>query len=168
MTFEERELGSKSGGVSGSASHGSAASSHHAYTSGGQSAHPSTTAGRRARPAHVRESLPPQTSDSTVPLYMQHAGVDEELEVKDASGRYRHQRRAPVDEKTLQPTRRVSKAGLESSEWEWRERPGAPESEADEDGEVDAIAQALNALERAGGSSVPAADDKTGMPGRPW
>lgn len=38
----------------------------------------------------------------------------QEMEVKDASGRYRHVRRAPVDETTLQPIRRVSKAGLES------------------------------------------------------
>jgi len=39
----------------------------------------------------------------------------QEMEIKDASGRYRHARRAPVDENTLQPSRRVSKAGLESS-----------------------------------------------------
>ena len=39
----------------------------------------------------------------------------QEMEVKDASGRYRHARRAPVDVNTLQPMRRVSKAGLESS-----------------------------------------------------
>ncbi len=38
----------------------------------------------------------------------------QEMEVKDATGRYRHARRAPVDENTLQPMRRVSKAGLES------------------------------------------------------
>jgi hypothetical protein len=42
----------------------------------------------------------------------------QEMEVKDASGRYRHARRAPVDETTLQPLRRVSKAGLESSVFE--------------------------------------------------
>lgn len=39
----------------------------------------------------------------------------QEVEIKDASGRYRHARRAPVDENTLQPMRRVSKAGLESA-----------------------------------------------------
>jgi hypothetical protein len=39
----------------------------------------------------------------------------QEMEIKDSSGRYRHARRAPVDEQTLQPLRRVSKAGLESS-----------------------------------------------------
>ena len=38
----------------------------------------------------------------------------QETEVKDSTGRYRHARRAPVDENTLQPMRRVSKAGLES------------------------------------------------------
>ena len=36
-------------------------------------------------------------------------------EIKDATGRYRHTWRAPVNEATLQPMRRVSKAGLESS-----------------------------------------------------
>ncbi|KAH7100516.1 hypothetical protein BKA62DRAFT_658528 [Auriculariales sp. MPI-PUGE-AT-0066] len=151
MTFEERELGSKSGGVNGAA----------------MNAHGSST----SRPAHVRESLPPQTSDSAVPLYMQHASVDEELEVKDASGRYRHQRRAPVDERTLQPTRRVSKAGLEST-WQWRESDAAnavdatDSVDADADAEdQDAVAQALNALERTIG---PSASIETVTPGRPW
>jgi hypothetical protein len=37
------------------------------------------------------------------------------MEVRDREGRYRHARRAPVDETTLQPMRRVSKAGLESA-----------------------------------------------------
>lgn len=41
--------------------------------------------------------------------------VGEEMEIRDADGRYRHARRAPVDELTLQPIRRVSKAGLETS-----------------------------------------------------
>ena len=41
----------------------------------------------------------------------------QELEIKDATGRYRHARRAPVDEATLQPMRRVSKAGLESASY---------------------------------------------------
>lgn len=39
----------------------------------------------------------------------------QEMEVRDQWGRYRHARRAPVDEATLQPLRRVSKAGLEST-----------------------------------------------------
>lgn len=41
--------------------------------------------------------------------------VGEDMEVRDSEGRYRHARRAPVDELTLQPVRRVSKAGLEST-----------------------------------------------------
>jgi hypothetical protein len=41
-------------------------------------------------------------------------GLGEEMEMRDSGGRYRHARRAPVDEQTLQPMRRVSKAGLES------------------------------------------------------
>jgi hypothetical protein len=41
--------------------------------------------------------------------------VGQEMEVRDAEGRYRHARRVPVDENTLQPMRRVSKAGLESA-----------------------------------------------------
>ncbi|KAL0573668.1 hypothetical protein V5O48_008297 [Marasmius crinis-equi] len=43
----------------------------------------------------------------------------QEMEIRDSSGRYRHARRAPVDEQTLQPMRRVSKAGLES--WGWND-----------------------------------------------
>ncbi|KAL0057120.1 hypothetical protein AAF712_016251 [Marasmius tenuissimus] len=43
----------------------------------------------------------------------------QEMEIRDSSGRYRHARRAPVDEQTLQPMRRVSKAGLES--WGWKD-----------------------------------------------
>lgn len=38
----------------------------------------------------------------------------EEMEVRDSEGRYRHARRAPFNELTLQPVRRVSKAGLET------------------------------------------------------
>lgn len=41
--------------------------------------------------------------------------VGEDMEVRDSEGRYRHARRAPVDDVTLQPVRRVSKAGLEST-----------------------------------------------------
>jgi len=77
--------------------------------------------------AHIRDSLPPKlhqhNSSTAVPgsvldrngaTVVDHAG---EMEVKDAEGRYRHARRAPVDELTLQPMRRVSKAGLESASW---------------------------------------------------
>lgn len=98
MTFEERELGGKSVGV--------------------QQVPAAASAVAPRRPAHIRESLPPQNSDSRVPQYLAGlADAGEELEVRDPSGRYRHQRRAPVDERTLQPTRRVSKAGLESTDW---------------------------------------------------
>ncbi|KAF8638415.1 hypothetical protein AX17_002222 [Amanita inopinata Kibby_2008] len=85
------------------------------------------------RGGHARESLPPQLATSGMsdgpgatmsPVSMGPMSAGgfvalgdswQELEVKDASGRYRHARRAPVDETTLQPMRRVSKAGLESS-----------------------------------------------------
>ncbi|KAJ3789366.1 protein-tyrosine phosphatase-like protein [Lentinula aff. detonsa] len=61
----------------------------------------------------------------------------QELEVRDANGRYRHARRAPVNETTLQPMRRVSKAGLESGEFyrgEGKMTWGEDEEEAVEDG----------------------------------
>lgn len=91
---------------------------------------------------HIRESLPPAFAHQPASIANMHhsssAGVGDasgdqqaygppelgdamahaqEVEVKDADGRYRHARRAPVDELTLQPMRRVSKAGLESSNW---------------------------------------------------
>ncbi|KAF8335943.1 protein-tyrosine phosphatase-like protein [Cantharellus anzutake] len=87
----------------------------------------SRTGPQLRRLAHIRDSLPPKlyqnNSSSAVPgsavdglgtSLVDHA---EETEVKDAEGRYRHARRAPVDEFTLQPMRRVSKAGLESASW---------------------------------------------------
>ncbi|KAF8730582.1 Dual specificity phosphatase, catalytic domain, partial [Rhizoctonia solani] len=58
----------------------------------------------------VRESLPPTF---TMPVSDLETG--EQTEIRDAEGRYRHARRAPVDESTLQPSRRVSKAGLEGA-----------------------------------------------------
>lgn len=85
---------------------------------------------RRAH--HIRESLPPTFTHQPASLAGVHANGDvpnhgpeagdliahaQEVEIKDADGRYRHARRAPVDELTLQPMRRVSKAGLESSNW---------------------------------------------------
>ena len=86
--------------------------------------------GTSRRGAHVRESLPPVGTDASLALGgpMSAGGVmdardrvngdsGQEMEIKDASGRYRHARRAPVDETTLQPMRRVSKAGLESSSY---------------------------------------------------
>ena len=132
MTFEEQELGGKSVGVVGGASSGGGGTGG----MGGDGednnvmamAYP--TAARRA--AHMRESLPPmlqtQLAEMIIPGQMSAVGLGpsivarvgdsaQEVEVKDASGRYRHMRRAPVDENTLQPMRRVSKAGLESSSY---------------------------------------------------
>ncbi|KAG2125144.1 hypothetical protein DEU56DRAFT_825804 [Suillus clintonianus] len=70
--------------------------------------------GTGRRPAHVRESLPPMPSwDREEEEAGEEMGQD--MEIRDREGRYRHVRRAPVDENTLQPMRRVSKAGLESA-----------------------------------------------------
>ncbi|KAH8112104.1 hypothetical protein DFH11DRAFT_1690084 [Phellopilus nigrolimitatus] len=127
MTFEEQELGGKSVGVvnSSSAANGSDMDDY----GGGKAGH--YTAGAR-RTGNMRESLPPllatQNSDMIIPGQMSAGGLSssavarvgdsgQEMEIKDASGRYRHARRAPVDENTLQPMRRVSKAGLESSSY---------------------------------------------------
>lgn len=139
MTFEEQELGGKSVGVvqlqpsPGAHQHlshdgehsydGAGGGEHHHDPHGGYG--PSGPSNRRL--AHLRESLPPafttQTSLDGAPGPMS-AGPPssarvgdsgQEMEIKDATGRYRHARRAPVDEQTLQPMRRVSKAGLESA-----------------------------------------------------
>ena len=89
---------------------------------------PGTSHLRRAAGHHVRESLPSalgNTTDGAGTVIGPMSAVEsqnrvllgdsaQETEVKDSSGRYRHARRAPVDENTLQPMRRVSKAGLES------------------------------------------------------
>lgn len=137
MTFEEMELGGKSVGV---VSQGLGTKNEDPTKDGlggGQHHH-----GKQPwRPTHhTRESLPPvfvSTSmndaashsesslihhDSTALSHPMSAGglvglgdAGQETEIKDADGRYRHARRAPVDEATLQPMRRVSKAGLESS-----------------------------------------------------
>lgn len=70
--------------------------------------------GTGRRPAHARESLPPMPSwDREEEEAGEETGQD--MEIRDREGRYRHVRRAPVDENTLQPMRRVSKAGLESA-----------------------------------------------------
>ncbi|KAJ7619390.1 hypothetical protein FB45DRAFT_157497 [Roridomyces roridus] len=123
MTFEEEELGGKSIGVQpASAADGDDGQGH------GHNANYGAAAGGR-RGGHIRESLPPafsQTQSFTGGLdltqQLASAGIDgavgnagQEMEIRDAAGRYRHARRAPVDETTLQPMRRVSKAGLESS-----------------------------------------------------
>ena len=116
MNFEEEELGGKSVGVV--KMDGEQCDSN-VHTVGG--------VGTGRRPANVRESLPPTLSGHSYTFN----GVEDahglfpdsgqDMEVRDASGRYRHARRAPVNETTLQPTRRVSKAGLESGfgEIEW-------------------------------------------------
>ena len=121
MTFEEQELGGKSVGVV------KMASTEHDNDQSQGGAGP-TMAGNYSvalggrRPQHLRESLPPafsaQHSFNLVPTLQDVATLgdsQQELEIKDAEGRYRHARRAPVDETTLQPMRRVSKAGLESA-----------------------------------------------------
>lgn len=120
MTFEEQELGSKSVGVVKMTP--TETDSDAAQTGGGPTmAGNYTVALGGRRPQHVRESLPPafslQHSLNLVPMFQdaQLGDSQQELEIKDAEGRYRHARRAPVNETTLQPMRRVSKAGLESA-----------------------------------------------------
>ncbi|PFH47554.1 hypothetical protein AMATHDRAFT_67571 [Amanita thiersii Skay4041] len=109
-------VGNGSGGGSGSGS-------------GAGAGGPNAAMHQFRRVGHIRESLPPTLTTSSLsegpggsslgPLsaggLVALGDSGQELEIKDASGRYRHARRAPVDETTLQPMRRVSKAGLESS-----------------------------------------------------
>lgn len=127
MTFEEQELGGKSVGVVKMPpdANGDADASSDTNGAGGgggaMGANYSVALGGR-RPQHVRESLPPLfTSQHSFHISSGPASADpvgdvgQEMEIKDASGRYRHARRAPVNESTLQPMRRVSKAGLESA-----------------------------------------------------
>ncbi|WWD16052.1 hypothetical protein CI109_100477 [Kwoniella shandongensis] len=125
MQFEESELGLKqSGGVHGEGSSG-----------GGKDADEEEHGGpAKPNPRHMRESLPPAWS-SSVDSYKRPpkvsplgSGEDGEKGKGDEEGRHQvgderevrkngqwvHQRRAPVDRTTLQPGRRVSKAGLES------------------------------------------------------
>ncbi|KAG6373993.1 hypothetical protein JVT61DRAFT_4627 [Boletus reticuloceps] len=104
MTFEEQELGGKSVGVvpvNSGHSDGGDSQTNHAY------------AAQSRRPGHARESLPPMVTVQD-PDEVGEVAVGQDMEIKDKEGRYRHMRRAPVDENTLQPMRRVSKAGLES------------------------------------------------------
>ena len=131
MNFEEAELGNKSVGVvkqppSSAGGGGSVGpDSDHHLDSGDGSGHRGAAIGVGGRrPSHMRESLPPAWSTSgggvsagglsSVPRSVT-GDVGQEMEVKDVNGRYRHARRAPVDENTLQPMRRVSKAGLENT-----------------------------------------------------
>lgn len=126
MTFEEQELGTKSMGVIKSAASTPAEHDVEADAGGGggmgmNGNYGVAVANRRQGPQ--RESLPPafMGPNGDIPHLMSADGVarvgdsGQEMEIKDSSGRYRHARRAPVDENTLQPLRRVSKAGLESS-----------------------------------------------------
>lgn len=120
MSFEEQELGGKSVGVQPSAPGGGSSTQDNGVPDNYGAA-----VGRRS--GHVRESLPPalggldslgvnggpMSAGGLMDRVMGDSG--QEMEIKDSSGRYRHARRAPVDENTLQPMRRVSKAGLESS-----------------------------------------------------
>jgi hypothetical protein len=119
MNFEEQELGGKSVGVVKNIDEEESGGDGR----GGNYAH----VANMRRTAHMRESLPPAFSTGNSDFAIGGGGNGDavarlgdhpqELEIKDSSGRYRHQRRAPVDENTLQPLRRVSKAGLESGGW---------------------------------------------------
>ncbi|KAG8933221.1 hypothetical protein FRC01_010372 [Tulasnella sp. 417] len=120
MNFEEQKLGTKSIGVTPDLASADVVP-------------PPSIVPARVRAAHARDSLPPGAlfhtqsvgeamSQIGVPVTAGSlggaavgAGAGEEMEVKDEEGRYRHARRAPKSEATLQPMRRVSKAGLESS-----------------------------------------------------
>ncbi|KAI0297941.1 hypothetical protein BC826DRAFT_999664 [Russula brevipes] len=124
MNFEEAELGSKSVGVvkQPQSAGGCGSDGDHPEADGNsRSAGIGIGIGGR-RPSHMRESLPPawgtsSSANGTLPSVPRNVAGDfgQEMEVKDSTGRYRHARRAPVDENTLQPMRRVSKAGLENT-----------------------------------------------------
>ncbi|KAG5646168.1 hypothetical protein DXG03_004221 [Asterophora parasitica] len=130
MAFEEQELGGKSIGVHPS---GPAGTSQNDQIEPGDSFGAAIGGGGHLRRGgHIRESLPPAAlagmesiSDGTATgsisagalIKRVNGDSGQEMEIKDASGRYRHARRAPVDANTLQPMRRVSKAGLESSSY---------------------------------------------------
>ncbi|KAI0043679.1 hypothetical protein FA95DRAFT_362642 [Auriscalpium vulgare] len=119
MNFEEQELGGKSIGVvkqpasAGNETEGGLADGEDGAMAARQGNYSSAVGGIPRRPGHMRESLPPGFTPHVEALVM--GDVGQETEVRDASGRYRHARRAPVDENTLQPMRRVSKAGLETA-----------------------------------------------------
>ncbi|KZT59608.1 phosphatases II, partial [Calocera cornea HHB12733] len=111
MKFEESQLGTKSVGV-GEEGHGH----HHAA----RNAKPAGLGLRRlARGGGARESLPPLSRGASArertPVSSSLGDAATEKEVKDSDGRYVHARKVPVDRRTLQPQRRVSKAGLESA-----------------------------------------------------
>src|SRR5882762_5637677 len=114
MNFEEQELGGKSVGVvkGDGDGHGERADGE---SNDSRQGNYQVAAGSARRPGHMRESLPPAfTATHSEDMLREVGGVGQEMEIRDATGRYRDVRRAPVDETTLQPMRRVSKAGLES------------------------------------------------------
>ncbi|KAH9177296.1 hypothetical protein EDB89DRAFT_1935803 [Lactarius sanguifluus] len=111
MNFEEAELGSKSVGVvKQPQSAGGAGDGEHADGDAHNRGAAIGVGISGRRPSHIRESLPPAwgAGGTTSPLPSAVRGVagdvGQEMEVKDANGR-----------NTLQPMRRVSKAGLEST-----------------------------------------------------
>ncbi|CUA70958.1 hypothetical protein RSOLAG22IIIB_09234 [Rhizoctonia solani] len=116
MNFEEQSLGTKSVGATLPPGHDLDGNASTASVSGvpgtakpgnGNFSH---LVGAVRKGGQVRESLPPTFSMPPSDLE-----TGEQTEIRDAEGRYRHARRAPVDESTLQPSRRVSKAGLEGA-----------------------------------------------------
>ncbi|ORY24985.1 hypothetical protein BCR39DRAFT_545481 [Naematelia encephala] len=133
MQFEEAELGLRhSGGVHGNESDKSGGDKDNEETPQGKSVKGKGKAAAR----YARESLPPAWAaslDSKPPRVMigteddedkgkgkdtqedkkERRQVRDEREVRK-NGQWVHHRRAPVDRTTLQPGRRVSKAGLES------------------------------------------------------
>ncbi|KAG9118643.1 hypothetical protein FRC07_006744 [Ceratobasidium sp. 392] len=110
MNFEERELGTKSIGVL-SEQDMDLPNTADAAPSTGKAGNFGHLANAR-RGGQLRESLPPAF---TMPMQSDDLGTGTEVEIKDSTGRYRHARRVPADESTLQPGRRVSKAGLEGT-----------------------------------------------------
>ncbi|XAO22662.1 hypothetical protein I312_101435 [Cryptococcus bacillisporus CA1280] len=136
MQWEEKELGVKqSGGVHGDGN-GRGKASGGGGGNGGSSRHMEDEEGDNEGrgKTHLRDSLPPTWSSSvdtytrparvSSPVNADNCGEEEagregriavgdEREVRK-NGVWVHHRRAPVDRTTLQPGRRVSKAGLES------------------------------------------------------
>ncbi|WVQ78419.1 hypothetical protein IAT38_000505 [Cryptococcus sp. DSM 104549] len=144
MQFEEAELGLKqSGGVHGEGGGGRKAVGGGGGGGGGGRGD-EDDGGKGGNPRYMRESLPPTWSASVdsygrppkiSPIGAAGAGGEEEAGKENGGGRkererererygderevrkngqWVHHRRAPVDRTTLQPGRRVSKAGLES------------------------------------------------------
>jgi hypothetical protein len=94
---------------------GNGGGSNSSYARGPQHHHPATAHMARSR-TYMRDG--PVGGDEGPPIDLVDRVMGDpggEVEIKDASGRYRHVRRPPVNENTLQPMRRASKAGLESS-----------------------------------------------------